>query len=238
MRYFILKFFKMLFKFPYSSKLYMFLLTGIINKYHIGKGLKSKTFIPQGGFYLNLRLDDWLQQQIYFLGSYENYELQVLKSKLNQGSIMIDIGANIGLYSFFSASIVGKAGKVISFEPYSLNFNIFKENLALNKFENIILNRFALADKNDVIELFYNSKELNLGMVSAFEKNFEEFETVNCTTLDYYLMDKNLTKIDFIKMDIEGGEYLALLGMNETIKNSDLLFKLKLMKILLRKPHT
>ena len=188
-----------------------------MNKWRIGKDLKAKTLISDKVF-LNLRLDDWLQQQIYFLGDYENFELEVLRSKISLGSNMVDIGANVGLYSLFAASIIGNESKVFAFEPYSLNFNILTENLKLNNFKNVILNKIAIANKVHEVELFYNPKEFNLGMVSSYEKNYEESETVNCTTLDYYLKNLNLDNLHYIKLDIEGGEYLALLGMLETIK--------------------
>lgn len=216
MKIFILKCFKLFFKLPYSSRFYLFILKNIINKYQIGKNLKSRVLIFQS-VNLNLRLDDWLQQQIYFLGRYEAFELEVLRSRIRTGSNVIDIGANIGLYSLFAASIVGKEGKVFSFEPYSINFDILKENLEINNFSNVTLNKIAIANKEDEIKLFYNPKEYNLGMVSAFEHNYKESETVKSITLDSYLNNLSLTHISFIKIDIEGGEYLALLGMKDAI---------------------
>lgn len=216
-RLYFLKFLKLFFQIPYSSRFYLLIINDLVNKWRIGKDLKAKTLISDN-FFLNLRLDDWLQQQIYFLGGYENFELEVLRSKISLGSNVIDIGANVGLYSLFSASIIGIDGKVFAFEPYSSNFNILTENLKINNFKNLILNKIALANKDHEVELFYNPKEFNLGMVSAYEKNYEESETVNCTTLDNYLKNLNLDNLHYIKLDIEGGEYLALLGMIETIK--------------------
>lgn len=204
-----------------------------MNKWRIGKDLKAKTLISDKVF-LNLRLDDWLQQQIYFLGGYENFELEVLRSKISLGSNVVDIGANVGLYSLFAASIIGNESKVFAFEPYSLNFNILTENLKLNNFKNVILNKIAIANKEHEVELFYNPKEFNLGMVSAYEKNYKEAETVNCTTLDYYLKNLNLDNLHYIKLDIEGGEYLALLGMIETIKKYKPFIQLEIDEIILK----
>lgn len=217
MRIYILMLFRLFFKIPYASSFYLLILKSFLNKWRIARDLKAKIII-ENKFYLNLRLDDWLQQQIYFLGSYESYELKVLNSKIGLGSNVIDIGANIGLYSLSAATIIGEKGKVFAFEPYSFNFNILIENAKLNNIENVICNKIALADKEDEIELFYNPDEFNLGMVSAYEKNYQNSETVKCTTLDRYFRDIELENIHYIKLDIEGGEYLALLGMIETIK--------------------
>lgn len=216
LKIFFLKLLRLFFRIPGSSYYYLKIIN-FLNKNNIGNNIILRINF-RDSFFLNLRLDDWLQQQIYFFGGYENFELAVLKSKLNLGSNMIDVGANVGLFSLWAASIIGNKGKVIAFEPFTVNYNILKENCELNKFNNISLNKLAISDKLDDIELFYNCKEFNLGMVSAFEQNHEMSEFVKSTTLDSFLENYDLSTIDFIKLDIEGGEYLALQGMKMTIE--------------------
>jgi FkbM family methyltransferase len=168
--------------------------------------------------YFDLKLNDWIQCQIYFLNKYEDFELNVVSELLNDGDIFIDVGANFGLYSLWCGSLVGSSGKVISFEPFDENLIALKRNLSLNKLSNVIIVDKAISDKNCKVNIYYNENEQNLGMVSTFNFDNGISKLVNTTSLDYYLNENRIESLKLIKIDIEGGEYLALLGMIETLK--------------------
>ena len=158
-----------------------------------------------------------LQQQVYFLGEYEKAETDYLYHVLKPGDTFIDIGANIGLFSLNASKIVGNSGKVYSFEAFKPNYIQFKKHIAQNKIQNIKAENKAVSNDSTPIEIRYNDSQNNIGMASAFLEEFTITEKVEAVTLDQYLSENSLEKVDLIKIDIEGGEYNALLGMAETL---------------------
>tara|TARA_R110001583_G_scaffold34847_6_gene116638 strand:+ start:9059 stop:9499 length:441 start_codon:yes stop_codon:yes gene_type:complete len=74
-----------------------------------------------------------------------------------------------------------------------------------------------VGEKDELIDLYYNSKEKNLGMVSTHFSEFSENEIANCVSLDNYFRQSSIKKVDFIKIDIEGYEFSALLGMKNIL---------------------
>lgn len=189
-------------------------------------------------FFLNLNLNDWIQNQIFFLDSYEDFELNVLEFFLKPGDNFIDIGSNFGLYSLWSSAIIGNEGKIFSFEPFYENYLALEKNINLNHFNNIIVEKIAITDYEGELCLSYNNKENNLGMVSFYETNREIQERVICNSLDNYLVKNPINSIKYIKIDIEGGEYLALLGMKETLKKFKPIVQLEIdNEILLKTPY-
>jgi len=178
----------------------------------------KKTIVFKNKFKLILNLEDWIQNQIYFLGSYEKFELSILEKSLNKGDTFIDIGANFGLYSLHASSLVGDSGNVIAFEPYCKNYKAFEDNIILNDMKNVTLVKQAIGDCRGQVLLSYNQKDSNLGMVSIFKNEFTDQEIVISDSLDNYLKFNELNSISYIKLDIEGAEYSALLGMKNTLK--------------------
>lgn len=146
--------------------------------------------------------------------------IDYISEYLKAGDVFIDIGANIGLFSLNASKIVGNRGKVVAFEAFSSNFKQFKNNILINNFKNIISENKAISNQNSTIEILYNEEDHNIGMASAFLKDFTSKEIVESTTLDEYASTHNISKIDLIKIDIEGGEYNAILGMAKILTNS------------------
>ena len=133
------------------------------------------------------------------------------------GDFVIDAGGCFGDTALYFAQKVGKEGEVHVFEFIPDNISIFKKNIALNKelepVIKLVPNPVWSASGEDVF-YFSNGPGSRVSM--------DEFEgyTNKTTTLsiDDYRSTQNLSRIDFIKMDIEGAELNALKGAEETIK--------------------
>ena len=218
-RIIIARVFRLLFKFSFFEKRFF----GFHKRFFAPKNIFQnivQTVKFKGYIKMELHIGDWIQENIYFLDKYEEAELIYLKSSLKKGNVFIDIGANIGVYSLFSSSILGQDGRVISFEPFSKNYNLFKKNISLNNYQNIQAEKIAISDMSNDIEIYYDEEETNLGMASSYATNsYTISETVKATTLDDYINDKNISSLDFIKIDIEGGEFKAVQGMIKTLKS-------------------
>ena len=167
---------------------------------------------------VKVNLADWIQQQIYFIDYSDVNGISFLKKQLVNGSVFIDIGANIGAYSLIASKLVGNKGKVYSFEPVKSIHNQLTQNIKQNSITNIVVEKMAIFDKNTTLELYISDNQ-NMGMSSILHHSNEsgEKQTVQATTLDNYIDNKDLIKIDFIKIDIEGAEINALKGMKQTL---------------------
>jgi len=136
---------------------------------------------------------------------------------VNEGDVVFDLGACWGDTALYFAAKTGIQGKVYSFEFIPDNIKLFNKNIDLNP---ILKNQIELVEhpvSNTSDEKIYF---LDNGPASRIE--FEPFDGYNgiaiTTSMDDFVKRNNIQKVDFIKMDIEGAEELALEGAIETIK--------------------
>ncbi len=209
--------FKFLFRFPLIRKRYFGFYTKIFKPLSLFKG---QTSICRYDIDLKIKvnLDDWIQQHIYFFGIWDEPGTEFLKNNLKKDDIFIDIGANIGSYSLIASNLVGENGKVYAFEPVAGVFDSLLFNIKLNHLNNIVVIKKAILDTTGTINLFISKAE-NLGMSGIFHHDNEngKIETVETISLDEYISDSGIERIDMIKIDIEGAELFALKGMKRTI---------------------
>ncbi len=179
------------------------------------RGVKVRTQID--GINLELEVDDWVQENLYFTRGYETAELTAVHRLVQAGDTVIDVGANIGWYTLHLAQWVGDEGRVISLEPYSQNYDALTRNIALNSYSNIQTEKLALSDNQEVLTFYHAPAESNRGMVTTQPTQGATTEQVQACRLDDYLREQPVRSVDFIKIDIEGHEYPALLGMQKTL---------------------
>ena len=216
MRVILAELFRLLFRSPFFKKRFFGIHKRIFSPLNLFKGVVRT--VPFKGLRIVLHIDDWIQQNIYFLGDYEKAELNSIENFLQEDSNFIDIGANFGLYTLYASRIIKDKGQIISFEPFSQNYNALSRNATLNNLTHVCLEKIAIGEQADTIHLYYDEQEQNLGMASAKPVENGIKEEVPVTSLDLYLKDKSLSKIDLIKIDIEGFEFAALRGMKETLE--------------------
>lgn len=158
---------------------------------------------------------------VKFKKSFEYSSLQLFSGLLKQGNTIIDVGANSGLYSIFYSKLVGEEGRVYAFEPDSTTYSFLIENLALNECKNVSTYNCALSNKESIVEMVsYNPEDLNLKLQGdSFKYMREVFNAREATGsgMQAYKLDdleeiRNVSKIDYIKIDVEGAELLVLQG--------------------------
>jgi len=147
---------------------------------------------------------------------------------VRKDGIIFDIGANAGLLSLPFAKKHVYEGIVFAFEPDLEVYEQLKKNIELNSIKNLIPFSKALQDDpTKEIAIFYKRRIIdgdylvNLGL-STMEKmpihNIDE-DSVPCSTIDKEVLHNQVSKVDFIKIDVEGSEYKVLKGGFETINN-------------------
>ncbi len=151
-----------------------------------------------------------------FKSYFDRAERKLLMRNVAKGSVVVDAGANIGIYSEFLAKCVGPSGVVHGFEPDPGNFGRLRA--ALSDFPNVQANELALSDRTGE-SLLYISDGLNVDHRS-YQTAGESRRTISIrsTRLDDYFEPGS--RVDFIKMDIQGFELRALHGAERLLSEN------------------
>ena len=148
----------------------------------------------------------YIYQEIYFDGVYLDVVNQLQHSgKKKEDITIVDIGANIGVVTQY----LRQFGKVYSVEPSVEHFEALKKNKEFNKWDDVEIFNYAIADKDGEMELHHNEDNLTCNsLVMAFAK--EHSDKVKTKTFKSFFKEAGITHVDFAKIDIEGGEELIL----------------------------
>ncbi len=172
-------------------------------------------------------IKDGLGKDIYYKkGVYaEDHITSFLLEKIGikDDDLIIDIGGNIGWYSL----VLSYKNKplVLAFEPDIFNFSLLKKNVALNKKDNIRIFNVALSNTPGKMTLYLYKKH-NLGRHSFIrQRNSIGTAEVETIQLDNFLVDQGLKekRIKLIKIDIEGYEFAAMSGAQQSLARTDYL---------------
>jgi len=147
---------------------------------------------------------------------YEVSITPIIKRELRKGSVVLDIGANIGYYTLMFARIVGSAGKVYAFEPDPDNFELLKKNVEKNGYRNVVLENKAVSNVTGKARLYLSEKDKGDHRLCDSLDGRKSIE-VDVISMDDYFKE-SMIKIDFAKIDVQGSEYGAIQGMSKVIE--------------------
>jgi FkbM family methyltransferase len=143
---------------------------------------------------------------------------------LPEGGVLLDVGAHIGYYSMKAAPRVGPMGRVVAFEPNPETLRLLRDNVSANHFANVTVEPIACTDKPATLTL-YAAAEANTGASSLSRDNAEisatekaRAFTVQGRPIDDVVRELGLTRVDAIKIDVEGAEVIVLRGAVGTLK--------------------
>jgi FkbM family methyltransferase len=137
-----------------------------------------------------------------------------ITSNVQPGMIFADIGANIGLHTLEAARAVGPSGKVFSFEPAPETLVALRANLALNGVRHAEVFPVAVMDRPGPVRLHLNRGNGSLNSIFPDEETSESIE-VPGLPLDEALAGRD--RVDVVKIDAEGAEFLILHGMTNVL---------------------
>ncbi len=155
------------------------------------------------------------------LGAYntwEEFETEVFIRSINNGDVVVDIGANIGYYALIASKRVGDTGTVFAFEPDPTNFAFLKKNVEANGLKNLVLERKAVSNSTSRVRLFLSDNNPGDHRIYDSPKGHKRIEVDSVRLDDYF--KKHDKRVDVIKMDIQGAEGTALAGMSSLLKET------------------
>jgi FkbM family methyltransferase len=148
------------------------------------------------------------------MGSFEPDETEIIKSRLENADILVDIGANAGLYTCLARNL-GK--HVIAIEPHPQNLRLLYRNLEENGWQDVEVWPIGLAASPTVITLYGGNT--GASVVKGWADIPDSWkQTIAVHTLDHILGSRFVGKRIVIKVDVEGAEYGVLQGALNTLK--------------------
>ena len=154
-------------------------------------------------------------------GSYEPFFRELFEKSLRPGTVVIDGGAHIGLYSLIGSRILGDKGKVLAFEPDPHNFHALVSNVQTNHCHNVVAMPKALSSSMGRTRFYQCTSTVSSSLIKRHELDVNSVNPieVETTTLDQELRGLDLKTV-LIKLDLEGGEPLAVQGMSDAVKRA------------------
>ena len=157
-------------------------------------------------------------------GEWQPEVWESLLPALAKGAVFLDVGAHIGTFTLKAAREVGPDGKVVAFEPNPETAALLRDNLSANQLENVTVEAIACTDKEQQLML-YAAPIINTGASSLSRANAEYGDStaprpfhVRGRPIDDVVRELNVSRVDAIKIDVEGAELQVLQGAVETLK--------------------
>lgn len=149
-------------------------------------------------------------------GIYDAAKLHALNQTLQPGSCFVDVGASLGYFSLFAASLVGPRGQVLAVEPEPSNIGWLQASVEASDFDRIRVIQGAASDLEGQATLHLGKKS-GWHTLTAGQRNRDAGEVeVETFTLDK--LTRDLDRVDAIKIDVEGHEHRVLAGALETLQ--------------------
>jgi FkbM family methyltransferase len=187
--------------------------------------LKPVRVEVERGVSLLLDPGDLVAWEILITGVWQPQVWQSISDGLSSGAVLLDVGAHIGYDSLKGSVRVGESGKVISFEPNPGTLEQLRANIAASHATNVIVEPIACADRDQTLTLYDSTSEGNSGGSSLSLANADAAGrgtlpsySVRGRPIDDVVRELALSRVDVIKVDVEGAEYLVLRGARETLR--------------------
>lgn len=195
-------------------------LASLRKKLHPSTEFYPITISVETGMSLRANLCQQYCGDIYYGMGFEKNELAMVKRLIAMNDIVLDVGANIGIYTVLAANLVGRGGQVHSFEPLPDVYDVLSTNVVANQCANVATNRVAVSDNNGETQIFVNAQNALSSLGITNRGKVLRSQKVSVVSLDTYAQMSGIERADFIKIDVEGYEGHVLRGALNLIKKS------------------
>lgn len=171
------------------------------------------------GIRLALNPQDAVVSGALSLGCYETSLSELFRETIKPGMNVLDIGANIGLYSMIAAKGAGPSGRVVAVEPEAGNCAFVERSRKLNGFENISIINKAASDHEGTLNLYLC--EENKADHRVYDNSGDRPSVaVAATSIDFLMNELGVPHLDVIKIDVQGAEFQVITGMHKTLREN------------------
>ncbi len=159
----------------------------------------------------------------------EIYAMHYANEKLKKSNsiCVFDVGANVGEFATLAVKIFSSKKDIYSFEPSKFTFEGLNKRLKKNGIiEQIKCFGFGFGSKNEQLTLYASKAGLSAASIykTNSENTIEYIEEIEIRTIDNFCLENNINQIDFLKIDIEGHEFQALLGAQKMLEAKKIKF--------------
>jgi len=176
---------------------------------------KSERWLTVHGVPMLVNIHDYgIGTQLFLQKGYAPARVAEIFGIVKEGDTVIDIGANIGYFTVLLAKLVGNKGRVFAFEPDPRNAKLLQRTIERNGWSNVFLEQKAVSSKAGKITLYQTHSWAGNSLTPCEAVSSVEVEVVS---IDGVLHEFN---VSFIKMDMDGSEPLAIIGMKKLIRRS------------------
>jgi FkbM family methyltransferase len=165
---------------------------------------------------------DEVSQTILVTGEWEPNTWAGIRKDLSPGATFVDVGAHIGYYSLVGGAVVGPGGHVLAVEPNPETLQKLRANIEASGASQVRVEPVACSDTEATLEL-YAAPRMNTGETSLSKANAAQegqgvtVYRVPARPLDAIIREEGVSRVDVIKIDVEGAEMLVLKGAKETL---------------------
>ena len=164
-----------------------------------------------------------IAKKLSLYGEYEEYARYLLCSLCIPGTVVVDVGANVGLHTILLSQMSGDDGGVVAFEPDPDNYRLLQSNIMDNGLTNVITYPQALSNETGYA-LLYQSSDNRGGLSLRAENTDNGGEPLDPVKVETVVGDDLLSDLDrpisLIKIDVEGAEPLVIQGLKKTLKRN------------------
>ncbi|NUN70740.1 MAG: FkbM family methyltransferase [Bacteroidetes bacterium] len=180
----------------------------------------ERDYVHRSRFGISLVLN--LQKDVdryFFLDKFEDETLRVYRAIINPGDTVVDIGANIGIYSILGSRRVSPDGTIIAFEPSDWANERLHRNIRLNACQNIRVFKNAVSDVDGILSFHITEDDAYNSIGSAPMVPVRKIVEVEAVTLDAFLPSIGIHHVHVLKIDTEGADYLVLKGAVQLLRS-------------------
>lgn len=188
----------------------------LLKRIHVGQYNRT-TKVHGLTFYVHYH-DPGISKELAIYHTHEPEATRLFKSHIKEDMCVVDIGSNIGYYVLLAATIVGPKGKVLAIEPAVNNHQLLIANARVNKIKNVEFVQCAIGDKDGVSKFYITEASNTSSLIPPINGKIVALTQVKTRRLDTLLKEHSFTRVDFVRMDIEGAEVAAVDGMRDTLK--------------------
>jgi FkbM family methyltransferase len=158
---------------------------------------------------------------VCIFGTYEPQLRNIIRLVLRPGGVAMDVGANVGWHTLLMARSVGDQGRVMAVEPNPSVRERLNQHVNINKFDHVDILPFAASDTDGTAEFYGIAAEaVNSGsshLLAKGDNRASDQINVETRKIDRMISEAGIQRLDFIKLDIEGHEWPALMGAQDSI---------------------